>query len=197
MFDAFSTLLITTALLLGSPGPATLALAAVGGSAGFRRGIPFLSGILCGLAVAIAGAGLGLVSLFTLFPATKLVMQLAGGTYILYIAWKIASAPLNSNENDARGSLPKFRDGFILNLLNPKAYAAFVAIFSQLLLPFDSAAKGLFFTALTCFAVATVVDVAWLACGRLIAPVFNHPTTARPIRVGFAAIMLLAVFLSF
>ena len=38
MIEAITTLALTTALLLGSPGPAPLALAGVGASFGFKQG---------------------------------------------------------------------------------------------------------------------------------------------------------------
>ncbi len=129
MIEALLTLLSTTALLLGSPGPAPLALAATGATFGYKKSIPFLLGILSGLAVAIFCASIGLATLFVTFPTMKLICQLAGAGYILFIAYKIATAP--TSIADAPINPPNFKDGFILNLLNPKAYAAFLAIFSQ------------------------------------------------------------------
>ncbi len=53
---AFIVLITTTTPLLGSPGPAPIALAAKGAAFGMERGLPFLTGILCGLSVTIIGA---------------------------------------------------------------------------------------------------------------------------------------------
>jgi len=191
MIEALLSLITTTALLLGSPGPAPLALAAIGATYGVRQGLPFLSGILAGLACAIVGAVVGLSALFAAFPSVKFACQLIGGAYIVYIAFKIACAPIV--ENTAPQSPPTFSDGFILNLLNPKAYAAFLAIFSQFLLPMTSGVTAYIATGLVCWLVAMVVDVIWLGFGALLRPIFSHPQQARFIRIAFALLMVGAV----
>lgn len=191
MFESFIVLVTTTTLLLGSPGPAPLALAATGATYGLRKGMPFLLGILAGLAFAIVGAIVGLSALFSAFPDIKFACQLIGAAYITYIAYKIATAPVVSNDDVL--SPPKFRDGFILNLLNPKAYAAFLAIFSQFILPFSDLTVGYLATGIVCFLVATVVDFLWLGLGGLLKPIFAQPIQARVIRVMFAVLMLAAV----
>lgn len=193
MNDALLSLVITTALLLGSPGPATLALAATGATVGVKKGFPFLLGILTGLSVAIFGAAVGISSLLTSFSQLKIAVQFIGALYIVYIAIKIATAPVLTKENSEAIQAPKFRDGFILNLLNVKAYAAFLAIFSGFLLPFENVVTSYFLTGLSCIFVATVVDVIWLWLGSAISPLFSRPREARLLRVIFAMLMVAAV----
>lgn len=191
LLESFIVLITTTVLLLGSPGPAPLALAATGATFGVKRGFPFLAGILSGLSVAIIGATAGLAALFSQFPNFRIVCQLIGAAYILYIAYKIASAPVVTVQGSQ--AAPSFRDGFILNLLNPKAYAAFLAIFSQFLLPFTDTHIAYVVTGITCFVVATVVDILWLMFGGALKPVFSKPKQARAIRILFAILMVVAV----
>lgn len=191
--EAIISLITATALLLGSPGPATLGLAGVGATLGFRGGMPFLAGILTGLCVVIIGTTLGLATLFEAFPSVQMTVQIIGGLYILYIAIKIATAPHLTDANASKQTAPKFRDGFMLNLLNPKAYAAFMALFSQFLLPVATGYLAFFATAVVCFMVAVVVDAIWLALGGVMRPLFQHPRQARLIRIIFAVLMVAAV----
>ena len=116
--------------------------------------------------------------------------------YICYVALKIAKAPLLANETHSDLSLPSFRDGFMLNLLNPKAYAAFLALFSQFLLPLSTDLVSIVVTALIAFGVAVVVDVVWLMLGGVLAPVFRSPRFARPTRIAFGLMMVCAVVLA-
>lgn len=197
MFEAITALTTTTFLLLGSPGPAPLALAATGASYGLRKGTPFLAGILCGLAVAIAGATVGLAAIFASFPEVRSAVQILGGIYICYVAYKIATGPVLVRENESKVAAPNFIDGFILNLLNPKAYAAFLAIFSQFLLPFSGTLLSFIATGVVCFIVAVVADVLWLCFGSLIGPLFRKPREARVLRVSFAVLMVGAVLVAF
>ncbi len=196
MFESIISLSVATALLLGSPGPAPLAIAATGATYGTRKGIPFLVGILCGLLFAIIGATLGIVVLLNSFPDVRFILQVVGGLYIVYIAQKIARAPVLSSSNET-GPKPSLLDGFILNLINPKAYAAFLAIFSQFLLPLKTQFSSYLATGLVCFLVAVIVDSAWLALGAFLRPIFESPNSARAIRVIFAILMVGAVIFAF
>jgi len=191
--EAFLTLLLATNFLLGSPGPATLSLAATGATVGFRRGYPFLAGILAGLAVVIAAAAVGLASLLTAFSELRMAAQIVAAGYIVYLAAKIATSPILVENGNAIQSAPRFRDGFILNLLNVKAYAVFLAVFSGFLLPFESTLVAYLATALVCVAVATAVDIIWLWFGGAIRPLFARPRAARILRLFFAFLMVLSV----
>lgn len=195
VLEPIITLILTTALLLGSPGPAPIALAASGAAFGVKNSLPFLIGILLGLAVAVIGAAFGLAALFEVFPQARLICQIVGAAYICYVAYKIASSSLT--QDGAESDAPTMRDGFIFNLLNPKAYAAFLAIFSQFLLPLSNSTASYLFTALTCLVVAAVVDTIWLLFGSILKPIFNKPTQAKIIRLVFAIGMVAAVLWAF
>lgn len=197
MIEALGSLILTTTLLLGSPGPAPLALAATGAVFGIRGGLPFLGGILTGLLFVIILAATGIAALFEVFPASRVLVQVLGGLYILYVAYRIATAPLVRGSTNSQNKAPRFKDGFIFNLLNAKAYAAFLALFSQFQLPLDNPLAATAITAIVAFMVAIAVDIAWLSLGQLLRPVFESPRLARPIRVFFATLMLLAVAMMF
>lgn len=91
-------------------------------------------GLLAGLRIAIICAMVGLASVFSVFSELPLGFQVFGALYISYLAWKIATAPVLDIQSASPGDSPGFCDGFILNLINPKAYAAFLSFFSQFLL---------------------------------------------------------------
>ena len=76
---------------------------------------------------------LGLGVVFELFPAMHVAARIAGAAYLLYLAyriWRDASAPVEARGGPARHA---FRQGFLINLLNPKsvlfAAAVLVAVF--------------------------------------------------------------------
>ena len=190
--ESLIALTIAAAVLLGSPGPATLSLAAVGATAGVARGLPYLAGILTGLICAMAGAVLGVAAIFVQWPNAKIVVQIIGALYLAYIAYRIASAPINSTDDAAQQNIPRFRDGVILNILNPKLYAGFFVLFSQFLLPLPAGAIQYFATGAVMFAIAVVLDSIWLALGSTIQALFAHPRYARGIRVAFGLSIVVA-----
>ncbi|WKD49715.1 LysE family translocator [Microbulbifer spongiae] len=193
MSEALFSLIAATGLLLGSPGPAPLALAASGATFGMRESTGFLIGILLGLCVAIVGATAGVAALLSAWPQARFAVQVGGALYIGYIALTIATAPVGERGQSAKTRAPSLLDGFILNLLNPKAYAAFLAIFSQFLLPIEGRGPSYIATGLICLLVAAVVDFIWLALGGSLRPVFHKPLPARITRVSLALLMLAAV----
>ena len=169
-----------------------MSLAAVGASAGFRRGLPYLAGILFGLLCAMAGGVLGVAAIFVKWPQAEFLVQALGALYLAYISYRIAFAPLHGAQELGQNDLPAFRDGAVLNMLNPKLYAAFFVLFSQFLLPLPTLFMGYLATGLIMACVAVVVDTAWLAIGSSIQAVFAHPRYARPVRVLFALSILVA-----
>ena len=195
MPEAIAALVIATAALLGSPGPATLSLAAVGATGGVSRGLPYYAGILAGLLFAMLGAIAGLATVLGRWPQASLVIQLLGATYILYVAWKIATAPTVTEDASKDIRHPGFRDGFILNILNAKAYAAFLALFSQFLLPIDNRVFAYLASATVCFGVAVIVDAAWLFAGGFLQSIFRNPRAARLIRIVFGLLIVASVIL--
>jgi threonine/homoserine/homoserine lactone efflux protein len=196
LLDSLLVLIAATALLLGSPGPAPLALAASSAIFGISRTASFLLGIVTGLGLVIVGSAMGLSLLIEGKPVVKSALQIIGALYILYIVLKIATAPIYSLKTHAKIQ-PSFMDGLILNLSNPKAYAAIFALFSQFALPYQSNIKSLVTTGLVCFVVAIVVDSAWVLIGSALRRLFAHRAYARPIRLLFAFLMLSAVALTF
>ena len=193
MLEALFSLALTAMLLLGSPGPAPMALAATGATFGVRGGLPFLAGILMGLTVAILGAAAGMNALILAFPKAAIAAKIIGACYILFIAFKIATAPVITGNTTGQENTPTFIQGFILNLLNPKAYAAFFALFTQFLLPIENQFSAFALTGMVCFLMAVFVDVIWLCLGGLIGPLFAHPKQARFLRILFALLMLASV----
>lgn len=193
MLEAVTALVFATIALIGSPGPAVVSLAAVGATSGLRNGLPYLFGILTGLLIALIGATIGLATVLLRWPQAGTAIQLVGATYILYVAWKIGSAPVVGGVEGREIQHPTFRDGLVLNLLNAKAYAAFFALFSQFLLPFDNVALAYATSAAVVFVLGIVVDVIWFAAGGFLQSAFSEPRAARIIRIMFALLIVTSV----
>ena len=176
-------------LLLGSPGPAPMAVAATGAIFGYRKGLIFVAGLLVGFGLILGLEIWGVSSLFRRYPDLQAYAFVLGLAYLVYLAWKIGSAPLNP-ATDVPQNPPGFRDGLVLNLVNPKAYAAVLLLYAQFLLPYENLQTAYYMTALVCFMVVTVIDLLWLLLGEVLSPVFNHPRHGRWVRVLFAALMI-------
>lgn len=180
--------------LMGSPGPATLSTAAVGASFGWRRGLPWLAGIVAGTAVVLLLIASGVTAAILAVPALKTAITLLAAGYILWLAWRIATAPPLSTDTAARA--PAFPGAFLLAVANPKAFAAIGAVYAghQVVpgdLALDAAAK---IAALV--PVILLVNAIWLLSGTLLASALRDPQKSRIANVAFAVLLVASVVLA-
>lgn len=178
--------------LTGSPGPATLSLAAAGAAYKFRDCRLFLLGITVGVLLVILGVAAGLVTAILAVPYAAKALAVISFAYLGYIACKIAFAP-PLGEADAVGRAPGFMSGLILNLTNPKAYAAFAALFSGFNLMPQAPLFSALVKALICFAVICIVNPTWLIAGSVLRHHLQDRRTSRLINIGFAVLLLVSV----
>ena len=115
------------------PGPALLMALRTTLSGGRRAGIAVGAGLGLMAATWTLMALLGLGVVFELFPSVYVAARIVGAGYLLYLAyriWRDASAPVEARGAPGRNA---FRQGFLINLLNPKsalfAAAVLVAVF--------------------------------------------------------------------
>ena len=140
MPDAQSIWLFTAAAtaLIVIPGPAVLYIVAQSVGHGRRAGLVSASGVASGGLVHVFGAAIGLSGLLlssaTLFSAVKF----AGAAYLIYLGGRRlmgleASALTAPPPERSRRQL--YRDGAVVNILNPKTALFFYAFLPQFLDP--------------------------------------------------------------
>jgi threonine/homoserine/homoserine lactone efflux protein len=190
--DALIGFIIAALALAGSPGPATLSLAATGAAFGARRGTPYMTGIDVGMAGVIAITASGVVGILLALPgATPLIAALAGA-YFLYLAYRIATAPPLAENSTAR-SPPSFAAGVALSLVNPKGYAAMAALFSGFVLVRERLALDIAAKFVVLAVIIVSVNLAWLTGGAALTRFFRDPATNRIINVTFAVLLIASV----
>jgi len=192
--DGFPAFLLASLAMVGSPGPATLSLAAAGAAFGARRVFGYFVGILAGMVAVMAIVASGVMGLLAAVPGATSVVTAAAALYFVWLAWRIATAPpLTEAEGDRRP--PTFTAGLGLSLVNPKGYAAMAALFSGFTLlrrqlALDAAAKIVLLALLI-----AAVNIAWLLLGAAMTRFFRNPRTNRIVNVVFAVLLLASVTL--
>jgi threonine/homoserine/homoserine lactone efflux protein len=117
-----------------SPGPAVLMSARTGVTEGMRTGFFLAMGIGVGGVVWALAALFGLNIVFQAAPALLWALKIAGGLYLIWMAWGMwqsADQPLDLGDAAAppRSAVSAFRLGLITQLANPKPAVLFSAIF--------------------------------------------------------------------
>ena len=133
MFDLTSLLTIAIAFFIAaaSPGPATFAVATVSMHSGRKSGLFFGAGLALGLAVwgLVAATGLGAILQASSYALS--VLKLVGGAYLLWLAWMSARSAMVKADMSVPPKSTRhhgFRHGLVLNLSNPKAVIAWMAL---------------------------------------------------------------------
>ncbi|MGB7241854.1 MAG: LysE family translocator [Sulfitobacter sp.] len=120
---------IAVFFLLITPGPGVLTTAGIGASYGFSAGFRFVTGLALGGFVNMMIVLSGLAALVLAVPSLRAVLLTASACYLIYLAWRIASAGAKIGFQPASRPLG-FRNGFALQMINPKAYVVGTTLFS-------------------------------------------------------------------
>lgn len=120
--DVFAALVVFAFVTSITPGPNNLMLMASGVNFGFRRTIPHMLGIGAGFLSLLLGVGFGLGALLTAWPALHFGLKVAGGAYLLYLAWRIAMSRSLSETNGKSARPMSFLAAAAFQWVNPKAW---------------------------------------------------------------------------
>lgn len=147
-----------------TPGPNNLMLLASGVNFGFRRTIPHIIGISAGFMTLLLVIGFGLGALLSAFPAFHLALKIAGGAYLLYLAWRIAMTRSFGKGGESKERPMTFLEAAAFQGVNPKAW---VMAGTAMALYVDSASA--FWSVVGVCAVFTIVNLPsvslWAAFG--------------------------------
>ncbi len=193
--DALLAFLLAGLALAGSPGPATLSLAAAGAAFGTRRVAGYFIGILVGMVGVMVIVASGVVGLVLAVPGATPIVTAVAAVYFAWLAWRIATAP-PLTEDAGKGRPPSFMGGLGLSLINPKGYAAMAALFSGFVLLRGQVALDVTLKIALLTLLIAAVNVVWLMSGALLTRYFRNPRTNRLVNVSFAVLLLVSVVLA-
>jgi threonine/homoserine/homoserine lactone efflux protein len=115
---------------VATPGPGVAALVARVLGQGLEGVAPFIAGYFVGDMFWLILAAMGLAVVANAFAGVFLAVKLAGAAYLLYLAWKMATAPVGLVENPPPASRGwrAFLASLSLTLGNPKVMVFFLSI---------------------------------------------------------------------
>jgi threonine/homoserine/homoserine lactone efflux protein len=193
LWQQLLALVLASAVVMGSPGPATISVTAVGAAFGLRDSLRYASGVVLGTVAVLLVVATGITAMLASVPKLTPLLAVASAAYILYLAFKIATAPPLA----ARSSgtvLPTFLGGFLLAVANPKAYVAIAAVFAGTPSSAGDLDAGLKLAVLASMIVA--IHVLWLLAGAAFARFLCKPLASRIINLTFAATLVLTTALA-
>ena len=175
----------------GTPGPNNMMLLASGANFGFRRTILHILGISAGLGVMVVAMGWGLSGVFKTFPILHEILKWVGAAYLLWLAWKIATAKGISDKT--AGSTPMtFLQAAAFQWVNPKAWA--MALTAATTYMPDGSTTGVFLVAGTFMLVGAPCSAAWAGFGQGMRPFLDRPAVLRVFNVTMAVLLVASLY---
>ena len=128
----FGFILATTALAL-SPGPDNIYVLMQSISNGRKYGIATVCGLISGCLVHTTLVAFGVSAIIKESETLFFIIKTLGALYLLYLAYKVfksdAAVSLSNNAVPKKSMMQLFKQGVIMNVLNPKVSIFFLAFF--------------------------------------------------------------------
>ena len=190
--DTFLALLLFAFTTSITPGPNNMMLFASGVNFGFRRTIPHMLGIGAGFLSLLLGVGLGLGALLQIIPAVYTVLKFAGGAYLVWIAWKIATSR-SLSERQSGATPMSFFAAAAFQWINPKAWVMAVTAMATYTVPSLYFASVLIVGA--AFAAVNVPSVStWAGFGSALRDWLSDPVRLKWFNITMAVLLVLSLW---
>ena len=181
---------------LFTPGPNNIMLMASGLNFGLARTLAHGFGVPLGFGFMVLVIGFGLGALFAAYPLAYQVLKYVGAAYLLYLAWRIATAA-GVHGGNARARPFTFLQAAAFQWVNAKAWVmaigAVTAYAGITAFPLNTFLIAAIFTVL-----GTVSSFTWVLFGTGLKRIVNDPRAVRIfnlVMAGLLAASLIPVFL--
>ena len=161
---------------------------------GFLQSVRFNLGILAGFTVVMSVCTAFSASLYSYLPKVKIVMQILGAAYMLYLAWKVwkSSSELNADG----GKEASFFSGMVLQFANPKIYIYAITAMSLYILPVYHSLSALIGFTVILSLIGASGSFVWALFGSAFCKFFSkHTKTVNMIMALLLAYCAVSLFL--
>lgn len=182
--DISALIIFAGALLVaaGSPGPSIAALVARVITRGWRDVLPFLAAMWIGEGIWLSFAILGLAYVAETFHMAFVAIKYAGVAYLLYLAWKMWTAPVETGGEalpNAGSRLRLFFTGMAVTLGNPKIMMFYLALLPTIIDVASVTLIGWAELTLTMVVVLVAVDAVWVLAATQARRLLKSPRAMR------------------
>ena len=186
------TALVTFAFVTSiTPGPNNMMLMASGANFGLIRTVPHMLGVAIGFFVMLVLVGIGLMQVFLLYPAAEVTLKILSVLYMLFLAWKIATAAA-PRQSDASGTPMSFLQAALFQWVNPKAWAMALSAVAAYA---PSHSLGAVVTVGLVFGVVSLPAISvWTLLGQEIRRILTNQLRLRIFNAVMAILLVLSLY---
>lgn len=163
----------------GTPGPNNVMLTASGANFGYWRTVPHMIGIVLGILVMnlLVAAGLGVI--FEQYPPVQEVLKVLASAYLVYLAWKIATAKSSRIDGESDAQPMSVLGGALFQFLNPKAWVMVITGIGSFTLSGDSYWASVLAIAVIFMLMGFPCISLWAAFGTVVGRLLSSPNAWR------------------
>ncbi|MCF2870187.1 LysE family translocator [Octadecabacter sp. G9-8] len=192
-YDLLWPLVVFAFVSSATPGPNNMMLLASGANFGLLRTVPHMFGIGIGFGLMIVLVGMGLMQIFDAFPITDLILKVVSVIYLIWLAWKIATAaPKLADAPDTGGTPMTFLQAAAFQWVNPKAWSMGIYAITNFAKD-DDGARGLFAVCVVALAFVLVnfpsVTI-WAVLGQQMRRFLTSPMRLRAFNITMAVLLV-------
>ncbi|MDX1762254.1 MAG: LysE family translocator [Christiangramia sp.] len=133
MLDQIIPFLTASILLTFSPGPDIIYVLVRSMAFGYKQGIVTALGLVSGILIHTSLVAFGVSAIIKQSDSIFLIIKIFGALYLLYLAYQVYKSDpkiaFTSEGIKDKSMFRLFRQGFIMNVLNPKVSIFFLAFF--------------------------------------------------------------------
>lgn len=175
-----------------TPGPNNMMLLASGVNFGVVRTVPHMIGIEVGFGSLLLACGFGLGALLETVPSLYLALKIAGGLYLLYIAWSIArSRTLGEGRSSARPM--GFVAAALFQWVNPKAWVMAISSMAAFSDPSRPVFSVLVITG-AFVALALPCQGSWTLFGAVLRTWLSDPRRLKWFNITMAVLLVISLW---
>ena len=190
-YDLLTALIAFAFVSSITPGPNNLMLMASGANFGFRRTIPHMLGVGIGFVVMVLLVGAGLVRIFDAYPVAYTLLKLVSVAYLLFLAWKIATAAPVRGPSGA-GTPMTFLQAAAFQWVNPKAWT--MALTAVTVYAPDTTVRAIVVVGLVFGAINLPSVGSWTLLGQQMARILSSPARLTAFNWTMAALLVASLY---
>ena len=175
-----------------TPGPNVLMVAASAANHGLRAALPHMLGITAGFTAMIVLVGVGLAGPLAASATLHLVLRWVGAAWLLWLAWKIATAPPPAGGQAGGQARPPlgFTGAALFQWVNPKAWMICAAAIPAFTVPGEALLPQVLAIAAAFGAVSMPCLLVWAGLGAGMRRLLSSAARLRAFNLAMAGLLV-------
>jgi threonine/homoserine/homoserine lactone efflux protein len=184
---------VFAAVMCFTPGPNNVMLLASGLNYGLRRSLPHVAGVTIGFAFMIAVVGFGFGAVFTAYPVLQTVLKYAGASYLIYLAYAIATSAPPDPEATAQRRPMTFIGAALFQWVNVKGWVMVIGTVTA----YAAMARypwNIILQTLLTLLMGFSSTITWTLFGTSLQSLVKSPGTIRAFNIAMAVLLLASLY---